>query len=789
MLVNKSKFFLVVVSIAIGVIGIGAVEQSRYRSTVGLWESYTAAASSSATVITTYFDDSALTDIKKIPGVLEAQGKSFVPGRIAPSKGEGEVPVPGSWKDLHLFATKDYDTITMDKIYSVEGSWPPPSDGLLLDQTSLDYLGLKVGQQVSIELSNDKTYTLRVAGVIYDPSRQPANMSGKVTAYISWRLLSELGVPRQLNMLSFTVKENQTDLRHIEKVTTDVKTHLAQKNIKVLSTYIPQPGKHWGYDIMNSTGLIFRYLGMLSMLMAATLVFNTILSILTEQIRQIGVMKVFGAKPWDLIKMYLTLILIYGACGISIGMPLAEWASRGVMSFSTVVANFNSPGFIFSPYILACEIGIGLIIPILAALYPILKGTRSSIRDCLDNQKISREFGRSWIDRIVEKVNWFSRPVLLSIRNTFRQKLRLFLTVSTLSLGGAIVISSYCIYASINYTIDRSFQYAQYDIAIQLSQAQDEKEITRLAMEIPGVTKAGGWWRNNVNRIRSDHTESQDISINALPANTELIKPIIIKGRWLTPQDENSLVLDSYLLRNESDIDVGDTVLLKIGENKRPFKVVGISRKVLGNPESFVNERAIKPMEGEKGTTNLLQIVTKQHDQAFQAKVKEQLVAHLKEKGIKVESTVLTNELRKVVESRFNVIRVYLISMGALLTGISMIGLAGTMSINSMERTREFGILRTIGASDSAVFRIVIFEGVVIGGLSWIFSFLLSVPFSKQLSNMIGMSMVQSPLDYTFPIHGAFLWLIVVLFLSVLASLIPAWTASRLTTKDILNYE
>ncbi|WP_134683674.1 ABC transporter permease [Brevibacillus migulae] len=786
---NKAKFLLVVLSIAIGVVAVGNLELSKYKSVVGLQESYMAAAPSSATLLTTPFDESLLAELKRMPAIREAEGRAVATGRISAGTRNGQYSAANSGRDLQLFSLKDYSTIRMDKIYPKAGSWPPAGDGLYLDQTSLDYLGLSLGDPVFVELANGKTANLRIAGVIDDPGRMSAQMSGKVSAYVFWGMLTMLEIPPDYNALHFTVKNNQADLRQIEKVTTQVKARLQQKNIRVLSTYIPEPGKHWGYDIMDSTFTIFIYLGWLALLMGAALVFNSVLAILTGQIRQSGVMQVLGAQTKDLVKLNLAFILVFCLCGLAIGIPLAEWASSWVMSFSASIGNFSNPGDVFSLRVRAIELAAGLLIPMLAAMYPIAKGTRITIREAINDHRRGNEFGESRVDRIVERVHWFSRPVLLSIRNTFRQKFRLFLTILTLSVGGAIVISSYCIYSSINYTVERSMNYAQYDIRMELARPFDEQEAIHLAKEVPGVVKAEGWWEKSVNRVRADRTEGEDMKILTLPADSRFITPTIVKGRWLTPQDENALVVDTFLLRKEPDIDIGDTVLLKIGEEIRPFQVVGFARKVLGDTESYVNDKALPQMEGNEATINLLHIVTAQHDSAFQAKTSERLLAHFKEKGIEVGSVTSQNELREHLVSRFDLIQSYLISTGVLLTIMAVIGLIGTMSINIMERTREFGILRSIGASDAAVFRIVMVEGVVIGLISWVFAVGLSLPISKQLSNQIGVSLTQTPLDYLFPVEGVFLWLAVTVVLSVLASLLPAWTASRLSIKDVLQYE
>jgi len=120
---------------------------------------------------------------------------------------------------------------------------------------------------------------------------------------------------------------------------------------------------------------------------------------------------------------------------------------------------------------------------------------------------------------------------------------------------------------------------------------------------------------------------------------------------------------------------------------------------------------------------------------------------------------------------------------------VGSIGLTGTMSLNVMERTREIGVMRAIGASDRAVINMVMVEGITIGLLSWLLGTLLSFPISTLLSNAINLSLFGALAEFTFTPTGVFLWLMVVLILSSLASITPARSAAKLTIREILAYE
>jgi putative ABC transport system permease protein len=106
-----------------------------------------------------------------------------------------------------------------------------------------------------------------------------------------------------------------------------------------------------------------------------------------------------------------------------------------------------------------------------------------------------------------------------------------------------------------------------------------------------------------------------------------------------------------------------------------------------------------------------------------------------------------------------------------------------------LERIREVGVMRAIGASDGAVLQVIIVEGVVIGLISWLLGTLLALPVGKLLSDAVGMLTINSPISYTVPPIGILLWLGLVVLLSVIASYVPAQSAANLSVREVLAYE
>ncbi len=127
--------------------------------------------------------------------------------------------------------------------------------------------------------------------------------------------------------------------------------------------------------------------------------------------------------------------------------------------------------------------------------------------------------------------------------------------------------------------------------------------------------------------------------------------------------------------------------------------------------------------------------------------------------------------------------------MSILVAIVGSIGMTGTMSLNVMERTREIGILRAIGASDKAVLENVLTEGMMISFLSWIGGVLLSFPVLVFLSSAMGNAIFGFRMTYTFTWVGFALWLVISLVFALLASVIPARSAIRLTIQEVLSAE
>lgn len=121
---------------------------------------------------------------------------------------------------------------------------------------------------------------------------------------------------------------------------------------------------------------------------------------------------------------------------------------------------------------------------------------------------------------------------------------------------------------------------------------------------------------------------------------------------------------------------------------------------------------------------------------------------HFEASNIHMANVMTVEFIHNFTGSFFTIIVLLLLIMGVLIATVGALELAGTMSTNVLERTREIGVMRAIGASDFTVLAMVMVEGVIIGLLSWVVGAALAYPAGFVLSSVLGLVLFQAPLSY-----------------------------------------
>lgn len=779
---NKSRTLLVVFSISIGVAALGMVANTYIIITDQLPATYQEANPAHARIITTPFDDELLTVLGKFELVKEIEGRNLVTFQIQTA--------PDSWRDIELLVLPDFSDIRINKIWPETGQWPPEENEIIIERASLGMTRAEIGETIAALAPNGQQKELKIVGLAHDLNAPAGTFTNLPRGYVSYDTFEKFGYPKEYNVLNITVVGDTLNQEYVRDVARSVESKIEKSGRTILATIITDPGSHWFEQYLTPMATILGVLGIIILLLSSLLVINTISAVLAQQVRQIGMMKAVGARTYQIFSLYELSMLIIGIAALLIAVPLGYLGTKLTIGILTGIINFDFENFGIPMPILITQSVLSLFVPMFVAMIPIISGSRVTVHQALNDYGLNNvNFGRSFVDRFLSYIRGIPRPLLLSVRNTFRKKVRLSLTIIALTLGSAIFIAVISVYAGLLATLDEALSYYGFDILVSFTRPYRIEQISEEVDRVSGIVSAETFGITSARLQKPDGTETESILMLAPPDNTELINPTIIEGRWLTPGEEGAVVINTDVLRDTPETTIGDQIELNIEGSNNTWQVVGITRSVMSGPMIYTTYPYFARTMGRYGLASAVYLSTEQHDPAYQVEMAKYLKSHFEAAGINVASTNQVAQLRATAIMQFNVIFIFLMMMAILLTVVGGFGLTGTMSLNVIERTREIGVMRAIGASNGDVMRIVIVEGVLIGVISWVIGLVLAYPGSLILSNIVGTGFLRSTINHIFSIPGALGWLVVVIILATVASSIPANNATKQTVSEVLAYE
>lgn len=792
---NKLRSVLAVLAISVGVFAVGMVYSSYLIFQKNLELTLDATSPASATLHTDLFYDELVESVHNIRGVFAADGRRIVSLRV--------LSTDGLWKELTLVAIPNYFNQKVNIIHSKSGVWPPGYGEVLLERSSMPEIGNRQ-DSITVETKDRRKVNLKVTGVAYDPSQIPTQFSGVLYGYISMNTLEKLDEERLLNQVSFIVQpwlSNEQGNESVTSIGRQAWNKLEQDGVEVHSLEFNKPRKHLMQEPINVLNMLLEVLGALALVSSILLLVSTVTGMLSQEVRQIAIMKAIGGSQTQIVRLYLVLVAVYGSLALIVAIPLAALAANQLTGFISKALNLESSGIILLPRVLALEVIVAIIVPVIATFWPIWQSVKRPVREAISHFGISDVESKScfdkWIDDCLFLMKGLPRPLLFSLRNAFRRKGRLAITLMTLMIAGTMFMAVFTVRSSLYSTLDQYLDYFHYDNSLFLAQSYQTSRVEQAVLNVPGVKEVEPWIHVSGQMFKNgskdtETTTSQDIVVYGLPPDSSMIRPKMFEGRWLVQGDESALVVTTDMVRDNSWIKVGGPAFIKVGKRMLHGTIVGITQSILGQPVVYVPNKWLNKELQQTGKTDWVQVsqVSKgEQNPKEQYDLGIRLQENMGKSGIHVQKVNVTRDLKNRVTSQFDVITTFLFMMSFFLAIIGFFGLVGIMGINVLERTRELGVMRAIGASNMEIGKIFVLETLCIGLMSWLLGVTLSFPLAAILSYQVGMVFLNHPLSFTMSLSGCGIWLLIVVCLSVLASLFPAWKASKLSVRDVISGE
>ena len=774
--VHASRTVLVVLAISIGLIGAGSVLDTWSLMRQVTRGEFLASNPPSATLRVDSIDDALLTRVRALPAVRAAEARRTVIGTARTQNG---------WRTAMLFSLENFGDARIGAIKRQSGQWPPDDATLTIESSSVEFAGLGLGDSIEVRLGDGPPRVLAVTGITRDVGLAPGWMENVVYGFVTPATLAELGAPPTFNELLIAVRDTTLSRTEIRRVAGEVRAVAEKAGHRVTSVDVPVPGRHIHAGQIDSLIFTQGAFGLLALVLSSLLVINLVSAMLAGQVREIGVMKAVGAGQGQIAMMYLVIALLLGMVATVIAVPTAAIIGRAYADFTAGMLNFSTEGFEIPIRVILWQAAVGLVLPVAAAAIPVIRGCGISVGAAL------RDFGiverGSHQPGFLSRITGVGRPLLLSLRNAFRRRQRMALTLITLAAGGAVYLGALNLRAAIRGSVNLLFETQRFDIVLRFARSWPADSLERAIATVPGVAMTEAWSGARASVSHPDGLSGNPFPVSAPPNDSRMLIARPDSGRWLRPGDENALVVNRRLLEDEPSLTLGSRTVLVIAGRPTNWTVIGLV-ETGPSPAAYAPREALAKVVSD-GRVDRAVVRAELRGAPSQLDLVQRLRTELARGGFEVQSSQLMTDSRKIVEDHLLMVASFLGIMGQLMILVGGLGLASTMSLGVLERTREIGVLRAIGARHGSIMTMIQVEGLVIALVSWLIAIPLSVPMSVFLGEAFGRVMIRVPVILVPDVTGVLRWLAVVVAVSAIACLWPALRAMRVPTAAALAYE
>ncbi|NLX11056.1 MAG: ABC transporter permease [Chloroflexi bacterium] len=807
---RKGRTALVALSILIGVFGavslmsvndllVKQIKSDINPDEIAMTRLYVSVPSAEAEVD----NEADLQTLRGLPGVTEA---------------EGHVVAPVFWKrpgeenyfngDIMAF-TEPFGEIALEPMRLVEGTWPASGQNeIVIERRMADEFGLAVGDQIvfrPLGETSGEPDAWTITGTVFHPyyveaSGGPSDAEERI--YASYDDAQQIAGFTGLS--TFYLRYIDTD------AAADQAEQLKQTTANQTS-YIPM--YHWlddpeDYFLIGEVQQITNVLNILAivaLVVSGFLVTNVINTIVVEQKRQIGVLKSIGATRWDTFVIYAGIALIYGIIGTIPGVILGVLVGSVMAQELDTLAFTLIDGFKVSTTALIIGAVMGLLVPVLASLLPVLNGTRVSILDAMTDLGIASNWGKGWLSRLVNRL-----PVPITTRqalsNVVQKKGRLLLTGITLTLATAAFMGVFAVFSRLTSEINNLFNTFNFEISVFPAAAQDYEQVRQEFLAVEGVEEVYPGVGFNVQVLDLSGTVLEigaqgedEISAVGYDPATDMVNITYSEGQgWQEGVEEPQVVLTSAAAKRANKT-VGDQVIVSAGGRSAQYEIIGIASypfemmimrwQDLAQLAGFVTGDSGTPDDISDDTPLPTAYFIRLSNQDISAIQVDAVINDISDRmavaGISAEYFNQVQDKEDQTEGILVFGMIFQLT-SAVMAAVGAIGLLTTLSMAVFERQKEIGVMRSIGARSRTIIAQFEVEGIIIAVLAWLVALPLSYLLGLALMGALGFD---DFITFQYPLWVAGLGLVGIVFVAIIASLWPSIAASRKTVSDILRYQ
>lgn len=782
--IRPGRSALAVLAMAIGICALSTLAFKHAIMRPVIATMYGATQPAAAIFHTDAVDDTLVAAVRNVPGVGAAEARPMIMARL-------RVGEPGAeeWMPAMLYVVRRFEQQSINVFDPNDGAWPPDDDEVVLERSAVSVAAAERGSDLLLRIPGGGEKSLRFAGTVHAPGFAPAWMEHVVYGFIPWTSRVRDGEHRESSQLLIRVAEHETELGHINEVAERVRTEIESRGYTVRRVNVPTPGRHPHAGQMSTFMYLLGTFGLLAFLLSAVLVASMIHTLQSEQIRQVGMMKAVGGSSRQIAAIYLVHVGVLAAGALALGVPFGWIAGSAYARFAAGILNADVSRSPFPVLTLAALIVVGVVVPILAALGPVWRASRVTVREALADAAAARPVGPGRVERLLSRLQWFPRPLVLVLRATFAHRSRLALTVGMLAIAGAMFMSALNVSSGWENAANETFARRHYDLMVVFAHPQPVAELERSLATVPSVAQAAYWPSANPFLIGPSGVPGKRVGMLGVDPASTLLEPQLTAGRWLGESAADGVVINHGIRALHPSLGVGDTVAVRLDGRTLRFPVIGVVKELLPQPLIYAPQAAVLAASGQTGeTTRTARIVTHEHGEAAELAAARGLESLFERSKIDIAALQRMGHTKRSILDHLVIIQVILTLAAGVVVLVGGIGLTSTLTINVIQRTREIGVMSAIGATPRTLALQVWCEALWIALMSWIVATVLAAPISYGLQVVTGRMFFRVPLDFTMSPAATAIWLLLVVVLASFASLHPARRAARLTVREAIAH-
>ncbi len=697
----------------------------------------------------------------------------------------------GGTTRFQILGYPDLSNVQVGILQLISGRLPGPGE-IAMDTSDTLYSPVVLGDTVRVDTLNGQTTALRVVGLIR--SQGLAVLASSAQGYMSLDAFQQIMPASPIStrqgqpvlQQQFLIKtRNPVDN---EQTFNAIQAELASYPVQTIaSTYIAPQTITGAQMTLNGLSTIFISLACLALLLTCLMILTTTNNMLAEQFNIIGTMKALGATRGKIVRGYLFTVGIYAFIGTVPGLALGLFLTTQVSAAVARQTKLDLGPYQPAPSVILVSLVAGLVIPELAALLPLWIGTRITVHQAMASYGITAGSSRRIF---AERQRFFSIPqtIWLSLRGIVRKPVRAWLTVLALTLSAM----TFMIAQTANNSIGAATTATNF--------VSSDFEITLGPAPLPSVQISASLRAlNNVALVEPfDHEDvlmgTQRTRIYGIPADTHFYSVHLVAGRWLNAHELNMLVI-SNIAAQRLHVHVGESIPFTQGSQQLSWQVVGIvhdlenasgsadSQGRLGSMFTTLDNLNVNLRRLPAGSARLLELTAQDNSQAALQALHggiQQTLQQAKLWEADVHYAAAGPDLTIVIYALFETVAIIVALVGLL-------GLSNTLAAEVLERRKEIGILRSLGATGRDISLIFWRESLALALIAWVPGFLLAIPGSYALIWIVNVDI--QPLDLAINPVVIPLTLLFIVIVSFIASFGPALSASRVRIGEILRYE